>query len=212
MAETAAHLLDHVIPHVPVRQWVLSVPIPLRHLFASNPDLLSPVLQVITRALSTSLIKRAGFTRAQAQTGAVTLIRRFGSAHCLMLDGVYRLTDGAPIFDAVPAPTPHELETLLTRIIKRVLKVLTRKGALVEDTPENLYLADTEHDPALAPLHAAASTYRIALGPRAGQKVLTWKDPTLALPSQKAQDPPSGCVNAQGFSLNPILWRREVEE
>ena len=57
------------------------------------------------------------------------------------------------------------------------MKVLTRKGALVEDTPENLYLADTEHDPALAPLHAAASTYRIALGPRAGQKVLTWKDP-----------------------------------
>ena len=30
MAQTAAHLVDHVIPHVPVRQWVLSLPIPLR--------------------------------------------------------------------------------------------------------------------------------------------------------------------------------------
>jgi len=29
MAQTAAHLVDHVIPHVPVRQWVLSLPIPL---------------------------------------------------------------------------------------------------------------------------------------------------------------------------------------
>ena len=29
-AETAAHLVDHVIPHVPVRQWVLSVPKRLR--------------------------------------------------------------------------------------------------------------------------------------------------------------------------------------
>ena len=28
MAQTAAHLVDHVIPHVPVRQWVLSLPIP----------------------------------------------------------------------------------------------------------------------------------------------------------------------------------------
>jgi hypothetical protein len=26
MAQTAAHLADHVIPPVPVRQWVISVP------------------------------------------------------------------------------------------------------------------------------------------------------------------------------------------
>lgn len=51
MAQTAAHLVDRVIPSVPVRQWVLSFPISLRYLFASNPDLLSPVLQVIHRAL-----------------------------------------------------------------------------------------------------------------------------------------------------------------
>jgi len=36
MAETAAHLVDHVIPHVPIRQWVVSFPIPLRHLFATH--------------------------------------------------------------------------------------------------------------------------------------------------------------------------------
>jgi len=34
MSQTAAHLVDHVIPHVPVRQWVLSLPIPLRVLLA----------------------------------------------------------------------------------------------------------------------------------------------------------------------------------
>lgn len=28
MAQTAVHLVDHVIPHVPARQWVLSLPIP----------------------------------------------------------------------------------------------------------------------------------------------------------------------------------------
>ena len=43
MAETAAYLVDSVIPQVPVRQWVLSFPIPLRSLFAVHPELLAPV-------------------------------------------------------------------------------------------------------------------------------------------------------------------------
>ncbi len=113
----------------------------------------------------------------QAQTGAVTLIQRFGSAanlnihlHGLALDGVYRLTDGPPVFQAVPAPTMDQLQTLLTRLIKRVMKVLTRKGALREEASGIPYLTDTDRDPALAPLHAAACTYRIALGPRSGLK------------------------------------------
>ena len=98
MAQTTAHLVDHVIPNVPVvRQWVLSLPIPLRILLAAHPYLLSPVLQIILRAISAFLIKQAGFKRRDAQTGAVTLIQRFGSAanlnihlHCLTLDGAYR--------------------------------------------------------------------------------------------------------------------------
>jgi len=47
MSQTAAHLVDHVIPHVPVRQWVLSLPIPLRVLLAAQPELVTPVLQVV---------------------------------------------------------------------------------------------------------------------------------------------------------------------
>jgi hypothetical protein len=85
-----------------------------------------------------------------------------------------------------------------------VLKSLTRKGALIEE--QGLpYLADPDADPALAPLHAAACTYRIGLGPRAGQKVLTWKDPALRLASQEALHP-KGCVSAQGFSLHADTW------
>ena len=44
-------------------------------------------------------------------------------------------------------------------------------------------------------------TYRIALGPRAGQKVLTGKDPAVRLASQETPQP-QGCVSAQGFSLH----------
>ena len=97
MVETSAHLIDHVIPTVPVRQWVLSFPWPLRLLFARQPDTLSRCLAVIIRAIETDLIRRAGLTRAGgARSGVVTLVQRFGSAlnlnihlHVLALDGVY---------------------------------------------------------------------------------------------------------------------------
>ena len=60
-----------------------------------HPHLLSPVLQVVNRAVSTFLIKQAGLKRTEAQTGAVTLIQRFGSAanlkpfgaNCIQLSG-----------------------------------------------------------------------------------------------------------------------------
>jgi hypothetical protein len=38
LAESAALLVDEVFPEQPVRQWVLSVPYPLRFVFASRPD------------------------------------------------------------------------------------------------------------------------------------------------------------------------------
>jgi hypothetical protein len=80
MAESAALLVDDVLPHQPVRQWVLSFPFQLRFLLASYPELMGKVLAIVQRVLSTHVIRKAGFTRATAQTGAVTLIQRFGSA------------------------------------------------------------------------------------------------------------------------------------
>ena len=94
-----------------MRPWVLSFPIPLRVLFAAQPQLLSPVLHVINRAISSFLIKQAGIKHRQAQTGAVTLIQRFGSAvnlnihlHGLFLDGVYRIDGTLKIIAAIVTP------------------------------------------------------------------------------------------------------------
>jgi hypothetical protein len=71
---------------------------------ASHPDLLSARLQIIHRVIATFLTKQSGRKRSQAHSGAVTLIQRFGSAanlnihlHCLVLDGVYRSSAGAPV-------------------------------------------------------------------------------------------------------------------
>jgi len=53
-------------------------------------------------------------------------------------------------------------------------------------------------DTALAPLHSAACTYRIALGPRAGQTVLTLR----TVPSTAAPTTSQRCATEQGFSLH----------
>jgi hypothetical protein len=180
MAETAADLVDNILPCVPVRQWVVSFPIPLRSLFAVHPELLTPMLKIIHRAIHTFLIKQANAKREAAASGAVTLIQRFGSAvnlnthlHALVLDGVYQTVaeDGAPAFIEAPAPSHAQLQTLLDNIIRCILKLLTRLGHLIEEEGVT-YLArsgDIDPDNVLAPLQAAASTYRIAMGPRAGR-------------------------------------------
>ena len=96
----------------PTRQWVLSFPWPLRFLYASRPDILSRTLGVITRAIETDLIHRAGFTRESgARSGIITLVQRFGSAlnlnihlHMIVLDGVYTFDDDAARFHSIKAP------------------------------------------------------------------------------------------------------------
>ena len=185
MAETAADLVDNILPRAPVRQWVLSFPIPLRSLFAVHPELLTPVLKIIHRAIHTHLIKHTHSKRNDAASGAITLIQRFGSAtnlnthlHALVLDGVYQTTDnseGAPVFTAASAPAIEQLQALLDKMITRILKLLTRLGHLVEEEGITCLArtGDIDPDNVLAPLQAASSTWRIAMGPRAGRKVLT---------------------------------------
>lgn len=51
MADTAAHLVNRVLPVVPVRQWVLSVPFALRYRMAYDSQLMSAVLSVFVRAV-----------------------------------------------------------------------------------------------------------------------------------------------------------------
>jgi hypothetical protein len=135
MAQTAAHLVDHVIPHVPVRQRVLSLPIALRLLLAARPKLVTPVLQVVHRAITRNPLGQTGLRADEADSGAVTLIQRFGWAanldihlHCLVLDGVYRPgADGTPEFVEAPAPTDVVLQAVLHKIITRTMKLLTRR-------------------------------------------------------------------------------------
>ena len=98
---------------------------------------MTPVLQVVYRVIACHLLGQADLKADdEADSGAVTLIQRFGSAanlnihlHCLVLDGVYRRgTDGVPDLVEAPAPTDEAMRTVLHKIITRTMKLLTRRG------------------------------------------------------------------------------------
>jgi ribosomal protein S27E len=205
MVETSAHLVDHVFPEVPVRQWVLSFPWPVRLLFANRPDTLGHCLSVIVRAIQTDLAHRARLTASSgARTGVVTLIQRFGSAlnlnvhlHMLILDGVYTRDQNGPRFHRVAAPDAQSLERLLNRLVRRILRRLTRDGLLIQDS-EQPWL-DLEPADTLDQLNAASIRYRIEAGGGAGGRTLALKNPALV---RTDSTPKPFTANRDGFSLN----------
>jgi hypothetical protein len=68
MVETAAHLVDHVIPRVPVRQWVLTAPKRVRYFLQHEPRIFSGVLRVFMRAVNTAGRSRSRLMRNPAST------------------------------------------------------------------------------------------------------------------------------------------------
>ena len=187
MVDSAAHLVDEVLPKRPIRQWVLSVPYPLRYLFATNPKVMSQVLTIVHRVISTFLIKRARMTvKSGAQSGAVTLIQRFGSAlnlnphfHMLYLNGVY---DAKGYFWPVKPPTCEDLDVIAHTIARRVSRFLEKAGYLVRDRKAAPRVRVSGSDPGRRGCHGSDCrrvhryvcatrsnrTYRLAFGPNAG--------------------------------------------
>ena len=220
MAESAALLVDEVLPEQLIRQWVLSFPFQLRFLFASRPQLMGRVLGIVYRAISAHLTKKAGFARKAAQTGAVTLIQRFGSAlnlnvhfHMLFLDGVYSESKyGKTRFHRTNAPDQQELTELVHTISHRVAGFLEREGILERDE-ENSYLnlEEGEEDPMQQVLGCSVS-YRIAIGPQQGRKVFTLQ----TIPAWEEDDRFAQVAKESGFSLHAGVvaeaWERQKLE
>jgi ribosomal protein S27E len=187
MAESIALLVDDVLKGYPIRQWVLSLPIPLRLLLARNPSELSKIMQIIHRAISTHIVNKAGFTNKQAKTGAVTLIQRFGSAlnlnihfHMLFLEGAISENSwGGTTFIRIKAPSHDDMVELVHIISHCIAKYLEKVG-LVQRDMENSYLnLPIDDEDTLLQLQGASVSYRIAMGPQQGQKVFTLYNVTI---------------------------------
>jgi len=209
MADTAAHLVDRVLPEVPVRQWVLSLPFALRYRMAWDSRLAAEVLGIFVRAVFASLRRRArhqwGVRRGQC--GAVTFVQRFGDAlnlnvhfHSLVLDGVYeRGPAGTVRFHPLPPPENAEVERVAREIARRLGSLLERRGLGPEADPSEADPLGAD-EPLLAALYGASVFGRIATGPRAGQPVLRLGDRIDAddLPVLQGER----CASVAGVSLH----------
>jgi len=178
MADTAAHLVDEVLPEVRVRQWVLSFPYRIRFLLAFDPALCSAVRGIFVRTILGWLRERgAAAGTPGGSSGAVVLAQRFGGAlnlnlhfHALVLDGVYTsqglLT--APRFQPAPDIRDEDVAHVTAILHRRIVRYLQRRGRLPR-------AEQAEHDepapdePLLALLSAASVEGRVALGPESGQ-------------------------------------------
>jgi len=103
MAQTAAHLADHVIPPVPVRQWVISVPKRLRGMLADRPRAVAALTKIFLTEIEQQLLAASGGPpdaetpgAPRPRLGGISFLHRFGSAlnhhvhlHACVTDGVF---------------------------------------------------------------------------------------------------------------------------
>ncbi len=140
MCEVAAHLTDHVLPHVPARQWVLSVPKRLRPYLHHDVRVASAVLQILLRAIRTTLRRSSPGAPPRAQLGAASFFHRFGSSlhvhphyHLVVLDGVFGKHGGGEIeFHEAYELTSDRVAQVESLVQKRVLRYFRRHGLLDE--------------------------------------------------------------------------------
>jgi hypothetical protein len=153
MAQTAAHLVDHVIPPVPVRQWVISVPKRLRCFLADRPNAVAALTRIFIEEIERLLCTAAGPTRAgdrpsvaRPRLGAVSFLHRFGSAlnhhvhlHACATDGVFVPTgDGPPAFLPARAITQADLAALTERVRRRVVRWFRMQRLLDADAAADM--------------------------------------------------------------------------
>jgi hypothetical protein len=204
MANTAANLVDRVLPAVPVRQWVLSLPWELRALAAFKADVLSAVARIFVEAIFAHHLKWAKERGlGEAPSGAVTHVQRFGSSvnlnvhfHVMVLDGVFtRDAVGCPLFHPAPSPTRAELDEVVRQVHRRAVAWLTRKGHAVASAE-----ARSQDAPAQTSLDACAA---IAMG-RGTVRAIRDAPETEQRGASGLEAPPvdEGAVEHAGFNLH----------
>jgi len=218
MADTAVHLEREVLPEVPIRHWICSLPWGLRALLGYDKELCAGALSAFVVELSRSLKWRAkkeyGLTSvAHALTGAVASVQRVDSGlrlnvhyHLLALDGVYVRQDPSNsqsplVFRRLPTPTRAEVAEVARRTAQRVEKLLQTHGRSLdpEQTDTEPAPLQLEH-PALAACYDAAALGVVVSGDRAGQPTLRLisSDTTAPAPGESLDDP---IAEVSGLSL-----------
>ncbi|HEX2689477.1 MAG TPA: transposase [Kofleriaceae bacterium] len=179
MADTAAHLVDHVLPRAPYRQWVFTVPKALRFRLARDPAWTTWVGNLAVRAIGAwqRRVARQRGLRAP-RTGAITFVQRFGGLvnlnvhfHLLIPDGVFTDVGDGLAFALLPAPTGVDLLAILDRVIRQIARRLAEEAGVNNtddaDLPPDLFAqvqveaATTWRSPATATAHPVRGSDRL---------------------------------------------------
>ncbi len=208
MAERAAHLVDAVLPDVPVRQWVLSLPYGIRYQLAWDHDLCRAVVAVFLRAVLGALRTRArGNGVADGRGGAVAIVQRFGGAlnlnvhvHALVLDGVFaKDRSGVVGFHPLARLMDLDVAEVLATVEPRIGRLLARRGLGDRDDDGGAPDAWAEEAPVLAGLAAASVRGTVALGRQRGARIPRLGDP----PEEIEHSAPGRChAQSNGFDLH----------
>ena len=141
MVATAAHLTDHVLPDLPLRQWVLAVPKRLRYFLHRDAGLQGAALRLFLRVVEQCLRAHSLGAGPAARLGAVAFIHRFGSTlnphlhfHCVVIDGVFdSSTAGRAIFHAATGLDVNAIAQVQAQVRQRLLRLFVRRGLLPRD-------------------------------------------------------------------------------
>jgi hypothetical protein len=141
MAESAAHLVDHVLPPVPMRQWVLSLPKRLRYHLHHDREALNTALRIFLDEIERHLRAHSPGAGPDTRAGAVAFIHRFGSSlnlhthfHVCVSDGVFESDpDHGVRFIAVDELDAHDAEAVQAKVRVRILRAFVRRGILDKD-------------------------------------------------------------------------------
>ncbi len=139
MAQGAANWVEGLFPEVPVRQWVLSLPMDQRLALAWRPKLVSAALAILIEHVGAYYRRRVG-----GHPGSVTVIQRFGSTlnlnvhfHVLFADGSWSTAaDGGLQFRSTSPPTLTDVSAVVEAVASD-LALLIPAGHAEEQEPDD---------------------------------------------------------------------------
>ncbi len=105
------------------------------------------------------------------------------------LDGAYVADTEPPVFRRIAPPREAELQALVERLAERVGRSLERQGLLVRDTENDFLEFGPAAGGAMDDLIGHSITYRVAVGPRAGQKVFALQTLPARHPGSRRRTP-----------------------
>ncbi|MDQ3365202.1 MAG: transposase [Myxococcota bacterium] len=161
--------MDRVLPAAPYRQWVFTVPKPLRLVLARDPAWTRWTGALVVRAIGAwqrRVARKRGLPAPR--TGAVTFVQRFGGLvnlnvhfHLVVPDGVFVDEHQGLRFELLPVPTNADVLAILDRLRRRIARRLAmhaNAGAFDDDARPDVF-AQVQAD--------AATTWRSSTETRA---------------------------------------------